>query len=159
MRKFFRIAMIGAMVLGAQSMVFASDINSGEMDAKMVKSVEVTKVSEAQVDQEKHEELEKIEATLVTDAVSREMTEEEKVADAAKVKEICEALNIQYDENTVLGQLFETLTDEQFDQLVDLGIIQVMEATPIEIEAIPAETEAKLIEMQAIPTTFIAIQK
>ena len=110
-------------------------------------------------DAETDEALQDENETDSEDEEEPEMTEEEKVADAAKVKEICEALNIQYDENTVLGQLFETLTDEQFDQLVDLGIIQVMEATPIEIEAIPAETEAKLIEMQAIPTTFIAIQK
>lgn len=137
MKKLFTVAMIGAMVLGTQSMVFAGDTTKGEMDAKMVKSVAAIKVSEAQVDQEKYEALETIEVSLSTDAVSKEMTEEEKAADSAKVKEICEALNIQYDENTVLGELFDTLTEEQFDKLVDLGIIQVMEATTIEMEATP----------------------
>lgn len=141
MKKLFTMAMVGAMVLSAQSMVFANSAATSEM----VKSVPAIKVNEAEVAQEMTEG--EIKAAVVTEA--KEMTEEEKkAADFKKVEEICEALNIQYDENTTLDQLFATLTEEQVNKLVDLEIIQVVEAT---------ETTAATV-MEAIPATSIASQ-
>ncbi len=119
-------------------------ILSSAATSEMVKSVPAIKVNEAEVAQEMTEG--EIKAAVVTEA--KEMTEEEKAADVEKVKEICEVLNIQYDENTTLGQLFATLTEEQVNKLVDLEIIQVVEAT---------ETTAATV-MEAIPATSIASQ-
>ncbi len=134
MKKLFRMAMIGSMVLGAQSMVFANTASTSEMVKLAVPATEVNEVE--------------IKAATLTEAMPSQMTEEEKAADVEKVKEICEVLNIQYDENTTLGQLFATLTEEQVNKLVDLEIIQVVEAT---------ETTAATV-MEAIPATSIASQ-
>lgn len=155
MKKLFRIAMVGAVVLGAQSMVFASGANAEEVKIDTTKSTNTIQATEGEykidvvldvkafetvpaIEAMKVEEgvKEEVEAVQSVDSMQREMTEEEKAADFAKVKEICEALNIKYDENTVVDQLFGTLTDAQFEKLVDLGIIQVMEATSIEATAV-----------------------
>lgn len=150
MKKLFTMAMVGAMVLGTQSMVFANNTATNEM----VKSVPAIEVNGEKVVQENHEG--EIKAAVLTEAI--EMTEEEKkAADFKKVEEICEALNIQYDENTTIDQLFATLTEEQFNKLVELEIIQEAAVTEEATEAIGME-EATVIEMEAMPVASIASQ-
>lgn len=155
MKKLMKYGMIGAMVLGAQSMVFASGISPEE--GKMIKvtaaqkgaisatikaetkdlinvdEMSAVKMEKAIVskDGEENPLVESTEAAMVTMAKATELTKEEKAAEQVRVKEICEALQIEYTEGTTLGDLFEKLTEGQMDQLAQKGLIQV--ATPVAV--------------------------
>lgn len=128
MKKLMKYGMIGAMVLGAQSMVFAS---SGVEKVDTLKATVVTESALTAVN-EKIDGNE-IGVSMVASVEARELTATEKeamkVEEQVLAKEICEALNIQYDETITFGELIGSLTEAQMDALAEKGIIQVMTAT------------------------------
>lgn len=123
MKKLVMLGMVGAMVLGAQSMVFASSTGVNET----IKATLTTPAQKVEVTQ-----MTKIvDMAVVTDSMTaevRELTAEEKALQKERVKEICEAIGMEYDENTTLDEVFMNLTEAQIDELVEKGIIVVATA-------------------------------
>lgn len=127
MKKLVMLGMVGAMVLGAQSMVFASTSGTNET-IKATATVAAQKIDETK--------MEVIEMTETTPAEVRELTGAEKTAQKERVKEICEAIGMAYDENTTLDEVFMNLTEAQINELAEKGLIEVMLAT----ETVPVIT-------------------
>lgn len=156
MKKLMKYGMIGAMVLGAQTMVFANGVT------EKLEMIKATKTTEAAIskttpqdDMSKNEDgtvvaaktvmaikanqneetvikgevvpVASVKATTLTAAEKEAM----KVADQARVKEICEALDLKYDETTTLDEVFANLTEAQLDTLAEKGIIEVMAAATV----------------------------
>ena len=67
----------------------------------------------------------------------RELSEEEIAVQKARVKEICEAVNMTYDEDTTLDDVFMKLTEEQINDLIEQGIIEGIMAVEV-TDAVPA---------------------
>ena len=106
MKKLLVVGMVGAMVLGMQNMVFAGVENTQ-------KEIEVVHTIGAEL----------VYANTVSSVTAevRELSEEEIAVQKARVKEICEAVNMTYDEDTTLDDVFMKLTEEQIND--DFGDI------------------------------------
>ena len=122
MKKLLVVGMVGAMVLGMQNMVFAGVENTQ-------KEIEVVHTIGAEL----------VYANTVSSVTAevRELSEEEIAVQKARVKEICEAVNMTYDEDTTLDDVFMKLTEEQINDLIEQGIIEGIMAVEV-TDAVPA---------------------
>ncbi|MGL4737593.1 MAG: hypothetical protein ACRCW2_09105 [Cellulosilyticaceae bacterium] len=146
MNKLMKYGMIGAMVLGAQSMVFASGVSGVDQlksDVITTKGSQVQAIKLAEMNKKIVSEGDSVEGIAVTMSVAATPLTEAQRAEFEKeeqeqIKKICEALGITYKEDMTLAGIYENLTEDQFNLLVEKEVIQVVKAA-MTTEAIAAE--------------------